>query len=161
MSYLLSKCNHLCEPQEDLAKLAKQLQGRKASIGVKKLLGLIDMVSAALFPFFKLPPLKQTTTWILDKSISQTVRTKLLSPGETDGATGSCEQADVQTGGRAVHRSRCVIFQFLIFLIDSVDEERIHLALFQKYSIFPQKSSKWLWTLSFHQQAFTIQPNNF
>ena len=31
-------------PQEDLAKLAKQLQGRKASIGVKKLLGLIDMV---------------------------------------------------------------------------------------------------------------------
>jgi len=28
----------------DLAKLAKQLQGRKASIGVKKLLGLIDMV---------------------------------------------------------------------------------------------------------------------
>ena len=31
--------------QEDLAKLAKQLQGRKASIGVKKLLGLIDMVS--------------------------------------------------------------------------------------------------------------------
>ena len=100
------------------------------------------MVSAALFPFFKLPPLKQTTTWILDKSISQTVRTKLLSPGETDGATGSCEQADVQTGGRAVHRSRCVIFQFLIFLIDSVDEERIHLALFQKYSIFPQTEFK-------------------
>merc|ERR1712223_819656 len=30
--------------KEDLAKLAKQLQGRKASIGVKKLLGLIDMV---------------------------------------------------------------------------------------------------------------------
>ena len=36
----------MCKPQEDLAKLAKQLQGRKASIGVKKLLGLIDMVSA-------------------------------------------------------------------------------------------------------------------
>ena len=30
--------------KEDLAKLAKQLAGRKASIGVKKLLGLIDMV---------------------------------------------------------------------------------------------------------------------
>ena len=86
---------------------------------------------------------------------------KRLSPGETDGATGSCEQADVQTGGRAVHRSRCVIFQLLIFLFDSVDEERINLALLQKYSIFPQKSSKWLWTLSFHHQAFTIQPNNF
>ena len=46
MPYLLFKYNHLCKPQEDLAKLAKQLQGRKASIGVKKLLGLIDMVSA-------------------------------------------------------------------------------------------------------------------
>ena len=31
--------------QEDLAKLAKKLQGRRASIGVKKLLGLVDMVS--------------------------------------------------------------------------------------------------------------------
>ena len=35
----------IIKSQEDLAKLAKQLQGRKASIGVKKLLGLIDMVS--------------------------------------------------------------------------------------------------------------------
>ena len=39
-------------PQEDLAKLAKQLQGRKASIGVKKLLGLIDMVGYFSFSFF-------------------------------------------------------------------------------------------------------------
>ena len=38
--------------QEDLAKLAKQLQGRKASIGVKKLLGLIDMVGYFSFSFF-------------------------------------------------------------------------------------------------------------
>ena len=30
--------------KEDLAKLASKLSGRKASIGVKKLLGLIDMV---------------------------------------------------------------------------------------------------------------------
>jgi len=30
--------------KEDLARLAKQMHGRKASIGVKKLLGLIDMV---------------------------------------------------------------------------------------------------------------------
>ena len=30
--------------KEDLAKLASKLSGRKASVGVKKLLGLIDMV---------------------------------------------------------------------------------------------------------------------
>ena len=30
--------------KEDIAKLASKLSGRKASIGVKKLLGLIDMV---------------------------------------------------------------------------------------------------------------------
>ena len=30
--------------KEDVAKLASKLSGRKASIGVKKLLGLIDMV---------------------------------------------------------------------------------------------------------------------
>ena len=118
---------------------------------------MVSAVDVEEWSFLKIAPIKRNNkTWI-----SQTVSTKRLSPGETDGATGSCEQADVQTGGRAVHRSRCVIFQFLIFLIDSVDEERIHLALFQKYSIFTQKSSKWLWTLSFHQQAFNIQPNNF
>ena len=31
-------------PKDDLAKLAAKLSGRKASVGVKKLLGLIDMV---------------------------------------------------------------------------------------------------------------------
>lgn len=30
--------------KEDCAKLASKLSGRKASVGVKKLLGLIDMV---------------------------------------------------------------------------------------------------------------------
>ena len=30
--------------KDDLAKLASKLSGRKANIGVKKLLGLIDMV---------------------------------------------------------------------------------------------------------------------
>ena len=30
--------------KDDLAKLASKLSGRKASVGVKKLLGLIDMV---------------------------------------------------------------------------------------------------------------------
>ena len=30
--------------KDDLAKLAAKLSGRKASVGVKKLLGLIDMV---------------------------------------------------------------------------------------------------------------------
>ena len=71
MSYLLIKCNHLCNPQEDLAKLAKQLQGRKASIGVKKLLGLIDMVSAVDVEecsFLQIASIKTNNkTWISQK----------------------------------------------------------------------------------------------
>ena len=98
---------------------------------------MVSAVDVEEWSFLKIVSVKRNNkTWI-----SQTVSTKLLSPGETDGATRSREQADVQTGGRAVHRSRCVIFQFLIFLLDSVDEERIHLALFQKY-LFPPKEFK-------------------
>ena len=74
---------------------------------------MVSAVDVEQWSFLKIAPIKTNNkTWISEK-----VSTKRLSPGETDGAARSREQADVQTGGRAVHRSRCVIFQYFSFIL--------------------------------------------